>query len=146
MGTAFFFAVSHFVRGVCAPRFFHYHRNMEKDSSEFIAALLHSGTVAHFMHLSTNSYSQHKALRHYYNDIIDLVDDYAECFMGRYEQLKSWPQEFHNAKDPVEYFTSLKDFVENARQDLPQDTELQNLVDEIADLINSTLYKLRFLK
>ena len=41
---------------------------------------------------------------------------------------------------------SVKDFVEEARKDLPQDSELQNLVDEIADLINSTLYKLRFLK
>ena len=66
--------------------------------------------------------------------------------MGRYEQIKKWPEEFHSGKDPVDYFTRLKDFVEEARKDLPQDTELQNLVDEIADLINSTLYKLRFLK
>ena len=66
--------------------------------------------------------------------------------LGRYEQIKKWPEEFHSGKDPVDYFTRLKDFVEEARKDLPQDTELQNLVDEIADLINSTLYKLRFLK
>lgn len=119
---------------------------MEDESSEFIAALLHSGTVAHFMHLSTDSFSVHQALNTYYNEIIDLVDQYAEAFMGRYGQIKKWPQEFHNAKQPVEYLTSLKDFVEEARKDLPQDSELQNLVDEIADLINSTLYKLRFLK
>lgn len=119
---------------------------MEDESSEFIAALLHSGTVAHFMHLSTDSFSVHQALNTYYNEIIDLVDQYAEAFMGRYGQIKKWPQEFHNAKDPVEYLTSLKDFVEEARKELPQDSELQNLVDEIADLINSTLYKLRFLK
>ena len=119
---------------------------MEDESSEFIAALLHSGTVAHFMHLSTDSFSVHQALNTYYTEIIDLVDEYAEAFMGRYKQIKNWPQEFHNAKDPVEYMTSLKDFVAEARKELPQDTELQNLVDEIADLINSTLYKLRFLK
>ena len=119
---------------------------MEDESSEFIAALLHSGTVAHFMHLSTDSFSVHQALNTYYNEIIDLVDQYAEAFMGRYGQIKKWPQEFHNAKEPMEYLTSLKDFVEEARKDLPQDSELQNLVDEIADLINSTLYKLRFLK
>jgi hypothetical protein len=29
---------------------------------------------------------------------------------------------------------------------LPEDTELQNIVDEIAELINSTLYRLRFLE
>ena len=98
------------------------------------------------MHLSTDSFSVHQALNTCYNEIIDLVDQYAEAFMGRYGQIKKWPQEFHNAKEPVEYLTSLKDFVEEARKDLPQDSELQNLVDEIADLINSTLYKLRFLK
>lgn len=98
------------------------------------------------MHLSTDSFSVHQALNTYYNEIIDLVDQYAEAFMGRYGQIKKWPQEFHNAKEPVKYLESLKDFVEEARKDLPQDSELQNLVDEIADLINSTLYKLRFLK
>lgn len=119
---------------------------MEDESSEFVAAMLHSGTVAHFMHLSTDSFSVHQALNTYYTEIIDLVDQYAEAYMGRYGQIKKWPQEFHNAKEPVKYLESLKDFVEDARKDLPQDSELQNLVDEIADLINSTLYKLRFLK
>jgi len=98
------------------------------------------------MHLSTDSFSVHQALNTYYTEIIDLVDQYAEAYMGRYGQIKKWPQEFHNAKEPVKYLESLKDFVEDARKDLPQDSELQNLVDEIADLINSTLYKLRFLK
>lgn len=77
------------------------------------------------MHLSTDSFSVHQALNTYYNEIIDLVDQYAEAFMGRYGQIKKWPQEFHNAKDPVEYLTSLKDFVEEARKELPQDSELQ---------------------
>jgi hypothetical protein len=41
---------------------------------------------------------------------------------------------------------SLQNFVKEARQDLPQDSELQNIIDEIADLINTTAYKLKFLK
>ena len=120
--------------------------DMEDETAEFIAALLHSATVAHFMHLSTSSFSEHKALRRYYNEIIDLTDKFAEAYMGRYEQIKEFPSEFHSAKNPVKYFTGLKDFVKECREDLPQDTELQNIVDEIADLVNSTLYKLRFLK
>jgi hypothetical protein len=40
----------------------------------------------------------------------------------------------------------LKDFVKEERATLPQDTEIQNAVDEIADLIDSTIYKLKFLK
>jgi hypothetical protein len=42
----------------------------------------------------------------------------------------------------MQYMTAMKDFVGEARELLPQDSELQNIVDEIADLINTTLYKL----
>ena len=118
---------------------------MNEEVSEFVATLLHSSTVTHFMHWSTDSFAKHMALGEYYAQIIDLVDQFAEAYMGRYEQLKKFPDEFHLEKDPVKYLDNLKDFVEEARKELPQDTELQNLVDEIADLINSTLYKLRFL-
>jgi hypothetical protein len=47
--------------------------------------------------------------------------------------------------EPIAYVSGLQAFVQESRQHLPQDSELQNLVDEIADLINETLYKLKFL-
>jgi hypothetical protein len=50
------------------------------------------------------------------------------------------------AKTPQKYLKSLCDFVEEIRKELPKDTPLQNIIDEIAQLIDSTLYKLRFLK
>lgn len=119
---------------------------MHEETAEFVATLLHSSTVTHFMHWTTDSLSVHQALGEYYDKIIELTDNLAEAYMGRYEQLKRFPSEFHSADDPVKYMTSMKDFVEEARKELPQDSELQNIVDEIADLINSTLFKLRFLK
>jgi DNA-binding ferritin-like protein len=118
---------------------------MNEEAAEFVATLLHSSSVTHFMHWSTDSFAKHKALGKYYEQIIDLADQYAEAYMGRYEQLKKFPDEFHSAKEPVKYLESMKEFVEEARKELPQDTELQNIIDEIADLINSTLFKLRFL-
>ena len=118
---------------------------MNHEVAEFVATLLHSSTVTHFMHWSTNNNAKHEALGRYYAKIIKLVDKFAEAYMGRYEQLKKFPDEFHTEKEPVKYLTSTKEFVQEARKELPQDTELQNLVDEIADLINSTLYKLRYL-
>ena len=118
---------------------------MNHEVAEFVAHLLHSSTVTHFMNWSTSSYAKHKALGKYYEQIVDLVDRFAESYMGKYEQLKKFPEEFHTEKDPVKYLENMKEFVEESREELPQDTELQNLVDEIADLINSTLYKLRFL-
>jgi hypothetical protein len=41
---------------------------------------------------------------------------------------------------------ALNKFVMDARKDLPQETQLQNIIDEIAQLIDSTIYKLKFLK
>jgi hypothetical protein len=40
---------------------------------------------------------------------------------------------------------SLQKFVAEARGSLPKDSELQNEIDNIANLINSTVYKLKFL-
>jgi DNA-binding ferritin-like protein len=118
---------------------------MDDDAAEFIAALLHSSTVAHFMHLSTDSFSAHKALRHYYEDIIELADDFAEAYQGRYNKIKTYPEEFHSGKEPVKYLKSVLAFVDEARKDLPQDSEIQNIIDEICQLIDRTLYKLKFL-
>lgn len=108
--------------------------------------MFHSGTNAHFMHLQTKSYSEHVALGTYYDAIIDLVDKWAEAYQGRYEVIANYPSDYHIAKKPVEYIEQLKDFVDKIRKVLPEDTQLQNIIDEIAELLDSTCYKLKFLK
>lgn len=119
---------------------------MNDNMALFAATLLHSATNTHFFHWSTDSYSKHKALGNYYDGIVDLVDDLVEAYMGCYQQIKVFPSTYHQPKEPVKYLESLKNFVDEARKDLPQETQLQNIIDEIAQLIDSTLYKLRFLK
>jgi DNA-binding ferritin-like protein len=119
---------------------------MNHEVAEFVAHLLHSSTVTHFMHWSTNNNAKHEALGRYYAKIIKLVDRFAEAYMGKYDQLKKFPDEFHVEKDPLKYMQNMQEFVEESRKELPQDTELQNLVDEIAELINSTLYPLKYLE
>ncbi len=112
----------------------------------FLATMLHSATNTHFFHWSTDSYAKHKALAKYYDSIIDLTDTFAESYMGKYGKFTSFPSVYHQPKDPIRYMESLQSFVKEARNDLPQDSELQNIIDEIADLINTTTYKLKFLK
>ena len=119
---------------------------MQENCALFLTTLLHSATNAHFFHWSTDSYAQHKALAKYYDQIIGLTDALAESHMGKYGKMTAFPTVYHQPKDPIRYMESLQRFVADARQDLPQDSELQNIVDEIADLINSTTYKLKFLK
>ena len=117
-----------------------------KECALFTITLLHSATNAHLMHFKTRSYSEHKALRQYYDQIPDLVDGLVESYQGKYGIVQDYPDVYHSPKDPVKYFESLQGFVEEARKDLPQDSELQNQIDAIADLINSTTYKLKFLR
>jgi hypothetical protein len=116
-----------------------------KECALFTLTLLHSATNAHLMHFKTRSFSEHMALGTYYDEIVDLVDSLVESYQGKYGIVEDYPNVYHSPKDPIKYFESLQRFVADARQDLPQDSELQNIVDEIADLINTTTYKLKFL-
>lgn len=114
----------------------------------FVMCLLHSVTNAHILHLSTNSYSTHQALGNFYAEIGDLVDGFVEAFQGKYGLLTNYTTNYEQPSDPIAYMNYLKAEVEKLRREpqFPQDSELQNEVDTIANLINSTLYKLRFLK
>ena len=116
-----------------------------KNAALFVATLLHSATVTHLQHLQTKSYAAHKALQKYYESIPDLVDDFAESYQGEYGLITDYPPDRHNATDPKAYMDRLADFVSEIRTVLPKDTPLQNTVDEIMSLINSTRYKLKFL-
>jgi hypothetical protein len=115
---------------------------------QFVMCLLHSVTNAHILHFSTTSYSAHKALQNFYEEIGDLVDSFVEAFQGKYGLLTDYKAEYALPPEPIAYMNYLKAEVEKLRRDpaFPQDSELQNEVDNIANLINSTLYKLRFLK
>jgi hypothetical protein len=115
---------------------------------KFVMCLLHSVTNAHILHFSTTSYSVHKALQNFYEEIGDHVDDFVEAFQGKYGLLTNYKSDYEIPNDPLTYLTYLKDEVATLRvsADFPKDSELQNITDEIAQLIDSTLYKLRFLK
>lgn len=117
-----------------------------ESAAAFVSVLFHSATVTHFMHLQTKSFAQHMALGEYYDAIVELADKWAEAYQGCYDIITNYPKDFHLASEPVKYLTQIKEFVDDIRKDLPSESQLQNIVDEIADQIDSTLYKLRFLK
>lgn len=115
-------------------------------TAEFAATLMNAATTAHFLHLSTRSYAAHKALETLYADLPDLVDSVVEQCQGKHGIIEEYPaQEVPGSGHPVEFVQALSDFVAEKRAELPQDSEIQNAVDEICSLLDSTLYKLRFL-
>lgn len=118
-----------------------------KAAAAFVAVLMHARTSAHMMHLATTSFAEHKALNDFYDGIVGLVDSYAEAYQGIYGIITDYPSGFKApGKDCVGEIKNVALFVRNVRKTLPQDSELQNIIDEICGLVDSTLYKLRFLK
>ena len=82
---------------------------MNKEAaSKFINVLFLSRTIAHQMHLATDSYAKHKALESFYDEIVDLVDDLVEAYMGCYDKITTFPSVYHQPKEPVKYLDSLK--------------------------------------
>jgi hypothetical protein len=116
---------------------------------EMISLLLHSRTQAHTLHLQTDSYPEHMALNGYYDGIGDLVDGLVESYQGKYGIVggyKSFNIEGYKSTDAtIKYLQELCGKVEDLR-DCCEDSYIQNQIDTVCELINSTLYKLRFLK
>lgn len=118
--------------------------------NDFLALLFLSREIAHREHLATNSYSQHKALGHFYEDIVDLVDSLAEAYQGRYGIVKDIPimadvKGLKDSQTPAEKLELILDQIERTRYDAlnKEETAMQNIVDEIVALFLSTLYKLK---
>ncbi len=111
---------------------------------EFATCLLHSVTGTHMLHLATYSFAEHKALEAFYSAIGDLIDGFVEVYQGKYANRVSYVVGFDLYTDSVAYMNYLKDEVATLRvaDGFPQDSELQNITDEIASLIDSTLYLL----
>jgi hypothetical protein len=119
-------------------------------TAEFIATLLHSATITHIMHFQVQgegSNARHMTLGTYYDEIVELVDGLTESIQGLYDIVRDYPTSFGmKSGDPLEYMKSLQTYVVETRTQLPQDSEIQNEIDGIATLINTTLYKLRNLR
>jgi hypothetical protein len=76
----------------------------------------------------------------------DLTDTYVEAYQGKYGIIENYPDEYTPPMQPLQYLVGLSGYVTEMRPQLATDSELQNIIDEIAALIDSTIYKLRFLK
>lgn len=122
---------------------------MNKEAaSKFINVLFLSRTVAHQMHLATDSYAQHAgALQSFYEEIVDLADGIAEQWQGEFEEKLKLSPLGSKETDPLKYFRDTKKWIQDNRDEaFGDDSALQNDVDTVVKLFRSTIYKLVFLK
>ena len=119
------------------------------NEGELLITLLNAATIGHVLHLRSRSYAEHKALQKFYQGMPDLVDGVIEAWQGRHGELVEYPDQMVDLSehdDALVYVMYLKMLLEEERGVLGGASEIQNLVDGIAELIDSTLYKLTFLK
>jgi DNA-binding ferritin-like protein len=123
--------------------------NGDETLVELVMDLLHSATVTHIMHWQTESYAAHKALGKYYETMPGLLDDVLEAYQGKNNViLAQFPPSMSNYEEmqPLAYMEYLNEELTEGRSLFGDDAEIQNLVDAIADLIDTTIYKLRRFK
>lgn len=114
--------------------------------AELFARCRAASTAAHFAHLLTPSYSQHVALKGFYDDIIDIIDAFAESFIGRYGKFETFPNVKESATDPLTIVGNLAKWIDANRSIISDFSEIQNEIDNIVNLCNKTAYLLRELR
>ena len=116
-------------------------------AEDFVSLVLLDRDVAHLAHWKTKSYAEHKALNEFYDEIVDLADSFAEAYIGSYGLIEFSDTTYEPHTDALKLLDELDDSIDDVRDTLNKgDTHLMNILDEIAALVASTRYKLRFLK
>lgn len=114
---------------------------------EIVIELFKSRDLAHQSHLATSSYAQHKALQAYYENIGELLDKLVEVWQGTVGEKLSYNLNFaQEHEDDITRLSKLAQKINMFSASLAENfSHVKNILDEILDLINQTLYKLKFL-
>lgn len=114
---------------------------------ELASLLFEVTTQAHISHLQSNSYAAHKAMNELYDGLPDLLDRFVEAYQGFYGKIVEYngTTTVQNNIDFLNYLTKKYNEVEMMRMNFSKGSLLQ-IIDDICELMGSTIYKLKFLK
>lgn len=118
-------------------------------ADDFVTLLLKSRSSSHVAHWRTDSYAQHMALGAFYDGLTDLMDRFVEQYQGYYEKKMSPEVQACDVEDDMgAYLAEQMEWIEMKRYQVcdKDETALQNTIDEIVGLYQTTIYKLKFLK
>ena len=114
--------------------------------------LMNARNSFHKLHLKVTgegSYAAHKALNTFYDQLPDFVDSLMEGYQGVSEKILACkdvaPRTLDTVADGVAYLRDMYAMITKLQGMLPY-SEIVNNLDLVKDAINSTKYKLLFLK
>lgn len=96
-------------------------------------------------HLRSAKYGKHMALDEFYKEMPEKVDALIEAWMGAYGKKVGAFQNVLSSSNlnTLKYLQELKKVCKEGYDLLDENEELEGLLDDIVNLINSTLYKVK---
>jgi hypothetical protein len=116
-----------------------------------VSGLLKCLINVRLLHWNSLSFSEHEALGEFYESLSDNLDRFVEEYQGKYSLVGMMGEEmdFETVTEiSSDYLMAGRNMVTGLRTaaGFPQESNLQNVVDEIVSDFDRTIYKLRFLK
>lgn len=113
---------------------------------EELFGTLQQATVASWRkHLRTAKYAKHEALDEFYKELPEKVDALIEGYMGAHgKKITKFENIIKSSNmNTLKYLQELKKICKQGYGLLDENEELEGLLDDIVNLINSTLYKVK---
>jgi DNA-binding ferritin-like protein len=128
---------------------------MDQKVAHCINDLMLAATSFQRLHLKVKNdgaYAAHMALKDVYEALPDIADTIAEAYQGATEMCIDWsgesesfPKVLNSVEDAVSYIRELYERINMMQSYMPY-SEIANELDELKMLLNTTKYKLLFLK
>lgn len=126
--------------------------SLESMTAACVSELMNAATSFHKLHLKVQgigSYAAHKALNEIYDALPGHADDLAEGFQGASEKIleckETSPRMLANVSEAISYIRDIYNMVNSLQAKMPY-SEIVNDLDNVKSSLNSTKYKLTFLK
>ena len=114
---------------------------------ELVSRVFALRNAVHLAHWATKSYSEHKALGNFYDDLIDNIDDIIEAYQGWFGLIGEVPARILSKKDIVNVIREEMSWIGNNRDRVAKkNTMIENLIDNMMATYSTTHYKLVNLK
>ena len=114
-------------------------------ADDFVSLVLLDRDLAHLAHWKTKSYAEHVALNKFYDSLLDLIDGFVEQYQGYYGKRMDIKRADDDQKADIrEVLEYRAEWIERVRYEIcdRDETPLQNTIDEIVRLYQSTQYLL----
>ena len=114
---------------------------------ELVSHVFAMRNAAHTAHWATKSFSEHKALGKFYDELIDKIDAIVEAYQGWFGLIGEVRILMMPKSDmPSKIRDELAWISQNREKIAQKNTMMENLIDDLMQLYSSTHYKLVNLK